>query len=692
MESVTDALWDSPLGALLLMRLKNVRVAQQESGRAFAAGPFDAMLVGACGVQAWSAPLVRMLGSDARTVVESFLRPRITSRAAAVLQTAVERFLIGVFSVALHVAADSRNAACVWACDIEDAIKICGVDRVAGTCRPQTGCACAGLVSASTADSEEVSTMMRDSEEAQTAPAVAWRRRTMTWCEAAPLDGSSPQSAIHRSMRWIACRAGVPHLAPGVLNVACSAVCAFISTVLAKARGAEHPLLREAAESDSRVERLVELVHTSCAASLSSDESGSESYAWERPDPDSDDSSNMRYAWEHTLRTRYLDLPGYDGLTERVVLRALEDLDYTVSSDAEPSHELAARFHTRFGRNVLGLLRDGVLNVERFLSELIDDEDVDDRFFGLQMTKYVSKALTEEDIASEPRCGVVGSRCPRCDRDCLLWLVKVVRNRLISVEPVVDMEAVLVAQTRAGERWAGCEYFDTVPHVAPPRLWTVLPARRRALRQGMDGGALAARAHRMLMEVAARRAGFTHWAPEVEGLVSDLVKEWGSEIAMLARSFLLHQTAHREAQTIHAEFPCDILVAAHSGPLTFSSVARAVVTLLERSKRRGGVLYVRPFDSAAFPYAEPLLGPHEMGTVIELGDEFCEFNAKTATFDAEANALISRVFAHRLAGLFHRARRVCPQFDLPGGGHGPVLVPRSLRFVDSCSLHWATVT
>ena len=95
---------------------------------------------------------------------------------------------------------------------------------------------------------------------------------------------------------------------------------------------------------------------------------------------------------------------------------------------------------------------------------------------------------------------------------------------MTSVEPVVDMDAVRVAQTRAGKRWTGCVYFDRDPPVAPPKLWTVLPARRRPLRQGMGGEALAARAHRMLTETAARRAGFTHWAPEVETLVSDLVK------------------------------------------------------------------------------------------------------------------------------------------------------------------------
>ena len=112
-----------PLDALVTMQLRNVRRAQIESNhRSFFAGPFDALLVGTCGVQAWSAPLVRLLSADARKVVESFLRPRITERAATVLRTAAEKFLAGVFNAALIVAIRCRNATCVWPCDIEAAI------------------------------------------------------------------------------------------------------------------------------------------------------------------------------------------------------------------------------------------------------------------------------------------------------------------------------------------------------------------------------------------------------------------------------------------------------------------------------------------------------------------------------------------------------------------------------------------
>ena len=135
----------SALDALHLMQLRNIRAAQIGSDhRAFAAGPFDALLVGTCGVQAWSAPLVRLLSADARKVVESFLRPRITERAATVLRTAAEKFLAGVFNAALIVAIRRRNATVVWPCDIDEAIIGCGLDRVAGKGRPQAGCACAG--------------------------------------------------------------------------------------------------------------------------------------------------------------------------------------------------------------------------------------------------------------------------------------------------------------------------------------------------------------------------------------------------------------------------------------------------------------------------------------------------------------------------------------------------------------------
>ena len=60
----------------------------------------------------------------------------------------------------------------------------------------------------------------------------------------------------------------------------------------------------------------------------------------------------------------------------------------------------------------------------------------------------------------------------------------------------------------------------------------------------------------------------------------------------------------------------------------------------------------------------------------------------TVTFDAEANELISRVFAHRLAWLCHRARPVSPVFDLPGGGRGPVLVPHAAGFINAIWRGW----
>ena len=302
-------------------------------------------------------------------------------------------------------------------------------------------------------------------------------------------------------------------------------------------------------------------------------------------------------------------------------------------------------------------------------------EGIDDRYFGLRLTRSMDGP---QDAVPEPLCGAVGCPCPCCGRECLLWLVTYAgRAEVTSVQPVVELEAVRVAERHAGERWTGCVYFDRDPPVAPPpKLWTVLPERRRPLRQGMGGDALAARAHRMLTETAARRAGFTHWAPDVETLVGGLVQKWGKEIAVLARVFHQHDTS----------------VLALSGPLTFSSVARAVVTLLERTKQRFPVLYVRPFDAAAdaaaalraaLPYAEPLLGPNEMGSIF-LDDE-SGGSSIPVTFDTEANELMSRVFAHRLAWMFHRGRRVSPQFDLPGGGHGPVLVPDVLFFMDSCS-------
>ena len=249
-------------------------------------------------------------------------------------------------------------------------------------------------------------------------------------------------------MRWSASRAGVPHLAPGALNTAGSALCAFLSTVVAKARGAQHPLLREASEAASRVDRLVTLVHTSCAAPLSSDESDSES---DESESDSDsDTPDIRYAWEHTLRTRWSDTPGHDGLTEKVVRDALEGLDYKVYGGNPFLSDLARAYHERFGRDVLGLLRDGILNVERFLGELKDDAD--DEVFGLRLTRSMDLQPRESGSRDArttniptPYCGAVGCLCPCCGRECLLWLVKYLSSpnaptSVQKLEPVVDMD------------------------------------------------------------------------------------------------------------------------------------------------------------------------------------------------------------------------------------------------------------
>ena len=195
---------------------------------------------------------------------------------------------------------------------------------------------------------------------------------------------------------------------------------------------------------------------------------------------------------------------------------ALEGLDYKVYDGNPFLSDMARAYHEQYGRDVLGLLRDGVLNVERFLGELDDElkDDVDDRVFGLRLQS--SMQFPQEDrtagcgIRALLRRGRVPLPLLRQGVPPLARQVSIKSQRpnlrAPQLEPVVDMESVRVAQARAGERWTGCVYFDRDPPVAPPKLWTVLPARRRPLRQGMGGGALAARAHRMLTETAARRA------------------------------------------------------------------------------------------------------------------------------------------------------------------------------------------
>ena len=453
MEDDSDSSEEPPanaLNALLKMQLKNARVAQLTRAPgldvralnypprlAFAAVPFDAMLAGVCGVLSWSAPLARMMSPDARRVVDSFLRPRITERAATVLRIAAENFAKEILCAAQQVAINNRSSACVWSRDVEDAIQLLGADRVTGTCRPQTtACACTALcgrVAPQTLATPLYVDAAVDSPEACAAPTVAWRRRPTLWCEAAPLDGSTPQSAIYRSMRFVACRAGAPHLAPGALNAACSAVVAFISTVVAKAHGKSTPLLQAAAESDARLVRLRDVVHASCAAALSDSESDADSEfdesiqensgnkprdfsdgePWDGDDSDGDDSLNrflqsgaldngVQFAWEHTLRTRFIEPRGHDGLTEHVVLRALEDLDYKLFSILPDARSMGGEFHKRYGRDILGMLRTGTLDLDQFFERGADEDNaIDDESFAYRLRREQTVRDQFDDYSSD---------------------------------------------------------------------------------------------------------------------------------------------------------------------------------------------------------------------------------------------------------------------------------------------------
>ena len=153
------------------------------------------------------------------------------------------------------------------------------------------------------------------------------------------------------------------------------------------------------------------LVHTSCAAPLSSDDE-SESESDESEGEADSDRTDIRYAWEHTLRTRWTEAPGHDGLTESAVLRALEGLDYKVYGGNPTLSELARMYHERFGQgrdsaNVLGLMRDGILNMDRVLSELDDErrDVVDDRTFGLRLTRSLEEPRMRYSSRSAARSG-----------------------------------------------------------------------------------------------------------------------------------------------------------------------------------------------------------------------------------------------------------------------------------------------
>ena len=121
-----------------------------------------------------------------------------------------------------------------------NAITGCGLDRVAGKGRPQAGCACAGLISASTpaTQSTQRAPDVTNSEEARNGA----RGRVAPPTDDVVRGGSARRfvgaelypsiDAVDREPRGRG--------APGTgraLNTAGSALCAFLSTVVAKARG-----------------------------------------------------------------------------------------------------------------------------------------------------------------------------------------------------------------------------------------------------------------------------------------------------------------------------------------------------------------------------------------------------------------------------------------------------------------------
>ena len=81
-------------------------------------------------------------------------------------------------------------------------------------------------------------------------------RPSLAWCEAAPVDGSTPQSAIHGALRILALQGCSSIPAPGALDAVASAVIGFCNTVLTRARDGDSQLLRDIAAVDRRVDCL----------------------------------------------------------------------------------------------------------------------------------------------------------------------------------------------------------------------------------------------------------------------------------------------------------------------------------------------------------------------------------------------------------------------------------------------------
>ena len=677
--------WDAAQKALLAHGEVLMRDAQARDGPAFPPRAFNAMLVGCCGVRRGSHPLARRLAPDVINIIAEFLPPRIAPRASAALNAAAGDFARRIFADA-SIHALHRGSFCVHAGDVDAVIALSGADRLAGRRRRPKGCSCAGCVASPWSIHSTTLTpdrWARTREPLDAAPAPM-SRPSLAWCEAAPVDGSTPQSAIHGALRILALQGCSSILAPGALDAVASAVIGFCNTVLTRARDGDSQLLRDIAAVDRRVDCLRDVCQARYDALRDAGELRAASdrpfdvkkvqptnhiyvhrFIWSGEGPvdsdsdasDSDASDDFRSdPWlvrdsesEASDDEALERAEVYDGLTDAAVLDALSYLQVSVYCADDRNHRSLDRGVLTTG----GV--DGVLHV--FAEEVQSGDDSDG---GGKVVASDDGLDLPATVASDLLCHAFDSRCPDCGRMCLVACIEVTLDGdLVRQRPVTTHEDL--------------ETIEKLPHFISPAVELVGGPTHPYEFATISTDELAP-----LMRAAAREAGVRHVASTGPNrLVGsdddfDLYKTWMTELVVLAQ-------AARDATEVAP------------APIRYVHALQAIIQVLDLSPRRLHPISLQTADlDQTASYDEIVrrtLGvstPHDvLGGPLNIhidvegmpGDQIDHWQGGCGRVevDDDANELFSRFLSRRLATLFSKALCMPRGVLCPFTGNGATL-------------------
>ena len=651
--------WDAAEKALLAHGEVLMRDAQARIGPAFPPRAFNAMLVGCCGVRRGSHPLARRLAPDVVNIIAEFLPPRIAPRASAALNAAAGDFARRIFADA-SIHAIHRGSFCVHAGDVDAVIALSDADRLAGRRRRPKGCSCAGCVASPWSNHSTTLTpdrYARTREPLYAAPAPM-SRPSLAWCEAAPVDGSTPQSAIHGALRILALQGCSSILAPGALDAAASAVIGFCNTVLTRARGGDSQLLRDIAAVDRRVDCLRDVCQARYDALR--------------------DAGELPAASDHPFSVE--QQPHYSGQGSTRFIRSGEG---PVDSDSDASDDFSENEASEDEASERADLYDGltgvaVLDALSYLQVAVypaDDVDSDD--------SEDDGDVESDDGIDLPATGTSGlfcqlfdSRCPDCGRLCIVTCIDVTLDGVVVRQrPVASLEEL--------------ETIEKLPHfLDTPALELDFGIKETP---EYDGGPIPPYEYATigtdelapLMRAAAREAGVRRVASSTMSRVVgkdddlDLYKQWMDELVVVAQ-------AARDATE------------AAPAPIRYVHALHAIIQVLDLSPRRLHPISLQTVDldrTASYDEivrrtlgvstpTDVLAGPQNIEIERGLNSivNYYQSDDGSVKVDDEANELFSLFLSRSLATLFSRALCAPKRVLCPFTGNGATVDMPSLQF------------